>query len=432
NQNDIPVDAKPMMHPGMDVINGNLIYGIPNGKKPLFITNRKLISLGEIERTKSVGVYPQQLKFSKIGIQEYLEGKTVDPVKLFNTIKNLLTNHIIFQRDLQGDLTAVWVMGTYLYRVFPLYAYYWVKSPIKRCGKTKLLEIIALLSFNSNGIETSPSEAPLFRVPAITGGTLCWDEAEGLYKNKDKGDLISILNTAYRHDGVVGRCEGKEHKVRFHDVFRPIALSGISSLPDTVSDRSLKIELARKKRGEKVERLAYRSQDKYQQIRDDLHMFALSNASTIMQAYSQFDDSLIPSECDDRLRDAFETLMSIIAPIMSLDKTHRVLSQLQTAARALSGIRNLDEGDIPFTRAIEILRIELDSKAELILNAKEALSVFNDNGLDWMEKPKHASDMLNKLGYYSGTHRQGHGVKRGYLIKKEHLNDLFLRYASNI
>lgn len=199
-----------------------------------------------------------------------------------------------------------------------------------------------------------------------------------------------------------------------------------------MADRSLKIELGRKRADESVERLAYRSLETYKPLRDDLHIFALDNANTIIKAYEQFNDFLIPGECDDRLRDAFEVMISIVAPIMNVDKKHPVLSQLQMSAKALSGIRALDEGDTSFVKAIEILRMELNGREELLLNAIEALNLFTDNGLDWMEKSKHASDMLNKLGYYSGSHRQGDKWKRGYLIKKEHLEDLYKRYGSTI
>ena len=96
-----------------------------------------------------------------------------------------------------------------------------------------------------------------------------------------KGPFSSaILNTAYRKDGKIARCEGKDYKVKFYSVYRPVAIAGTRNLPDTVEDRSLKVELVRKKRDEKVKKLQIdRIENELQKLRDDLHIFALENAN---------------------------------------------------------------------------------------------------------------------------------------------------------
>ncbi|MCH7950920.1 MAG: DUF3631 domain-containing protein [Candidatus Dadabacteria bacterium] len=426
-------DFKPKLHPAMSFIDGELAYGIPNGKKPQFITNHKLLKYSVIHDEYVIDNYPQQLKFSRSGIKKYLNKEKINATELYNNIRALFENHIIFQFDWQIDLTVTWVIGTYLYRAFPLYPYYWIKSPTKRCGKTRLLELMAGLCFNSNGIETAPSEAVLYRVPDITAGALLWDEVENLGKNKDKNDLISILNTSYREDGKIARCEGKDYKVKFYSAYRPVALAGIRNLPDTVEDRSLKVELLRKKRDEKVKKLQInRIKNELEKLRDDLHIFALEHANLIREAYDDFDDSLIPDRVDDRLRDAFEVMMSVAAGVEYRDPDFNLIPVLKTAAKSLSGIRKSDEDEISFIRAVNILKSKLDSSGDdcLILTSKEAVEMFNKGGIEWVSESKHASSILRNLGFRSGSHRPGDDVIRAYKITKEKIDDLDLRYGN--
>jgi len=427
------MDNKVKMHPSIDVIDDKLIYGISSGKKPIFISDRKLIQLDEIKDLRYLEDYPQQSNFSKDGIQRYLRGETIDPIQLYNTIRDLLSKHIIFTCDWQIDLTVIWIIGTYVYRCFPLYPYYWVKSPTKRCGKTRLLELMSALCFNSNGVETAPSEAVLYRLPAITGGTLLWDEAERLIKQKELGELISILNTAYRKEGKVSRCEGKDHKVKSYGVYRPVALSGISSLPDTVSDRSLKIELIRKRREEKTKRLQIdRSHDQFQKIRDDLCLFALDNATMIIEAYNEFDHSLIPDDVDDRLRDGFEVMISVATPVLYADANHPVLNQLQRAVEGLSGIRNFDEEDNAFIKAINILKSEIERNGTdyLILKSDQAKELFKSGGIEWVTEDKHAQSILrNYFKVRSETHHTKNSKIRGYKLTKSIIENLYSRYG---
>jgi hypothetical protein len=420
------------MHPAMDLIDNKLVYGIPNGKQPVFIRDREILQLCDVSPVKNLDNYPEQPKFSQEAIKRYLNGDNVDPLIIYERIRDLLLRYIIFQHQWQVDLTVVWIIGTYVYRCFPLYPYYWIKSPTKRCGKTRLLELMSALCFNAEGVETAPTEAVLFRLPSITGGALPWDEAENLFNQRDKGDLISILNTAYRKEGIVRRCEGKDHRIKTYGVYRPIALAGISSLPDTVADRSLKMELIRKRGDEKVGRLQIgRLDSQLQEIRDELHIFALDNAHHILEAYNEFEDDLIPSGADDRLRDAFEVMMSVVSPILYSHAHHHVLTQLQKAVRELSGIRNFDEEDSYFIRAVNILKSELDqiNDDKLILASEEAVELFQDGGIGWIKEPKDASSILRKFKIRSEPHRIGNTVKRGYKITKSMIDDLYSRYG---
>lgn len=430
---DLMAKQKPLLHPAMDLIDGKLYFGTSYGANSLLIYERKVLNRYEISDQYDFSGFPNSLRFSVKGIKTYHKGGEIRGAKLYTWIYDFLSKHIVFKAQWQLVITVLWIIGTYLHRCFDLYPYLWIQSPTKRCGKTLLLEILAEICFNSNGVETAPTEAVLFRQSANTAGTLCWDEAEGLNDDKKKGERNSILNVAFRRGAKVSRYEGEYHEVKDYEVYRPIALAGISSLPDTAGDRSLKIELIRKRRDEKVTRLKIRRlRSELQNLRDALHIFALERAPRILEAYDNFPDDLIP-EVDDRLRDIFEVVFSVAGGLFSYDKESfpAILAYLRDAANALIGVRNAVEGEISFILAIQILKSELDKSQEekFILRSEEAVKIFQNGGIEWVVEAKHARGLLRKLGFTSGTHRKEGEVIRGYSIEKEQLDDLFQRYG---
>jgi len=424
------------LHPSMDYLDDNLIFGFRDRGNPFFLYNHALYSFSDIEKKYNLLNKPNSNGFSKNGIKKYLDKTPVNIKSIIERIVNLLNRYLVFQYYWQPHIIAYWIAGTYLYRCFPLYPYLWIQSPTKRCGKTLLLELLSSLAFNCDGIQTAPTEAILFRDPEISGGTLCWDEVENLSKSKEKGERIEIINAAYRKGAKIKRCEGKDNNVKSFEVYRPIILSGIQELPDTVIDRSLKIELIRKPLSDNVDRLQIdKIKPDLQNIKDDLYIFALNRTPKILEAYESFNESIIPNGVDDRLRDGLEIIYSVASAFYTDDTAafKEIIKVLNEASVALSSIRNDEEEDISFARAILLLKEKSDTlDFDLILSSKEAVDLFQDGGIDWVQETKHARSLLRKLGFRSGSHREKGAVVRGYKIEKSRLNKLHSRYCSSI
>ena len=60
-------------------------------------------------------------------------------------------------------LAATWIAGTYCYREFQTYGYLVLRSATPRCGKTRLLKLIARLCCGNPKMTVSPTPATLFR-----------------------------------------------------------------------------------------------------------------------------------------------------------------------------------------------------------------------------------------------------------------------------
>ncbi|MGH7889219.1 MAG: hypothetical protein ACRENF_01560, partial [Thermodesulfobacteriota bacterium] len=201
-------------------------------------------------------------------------------------------------------------------------------------------------------------------------------------------------------------------------------------------DRSIKIELIRKNKNEKVARLQIdRIQRELQDLRDELHIFALERTPEILNFYNNFQDDMIPEYVDDRLRDALEILFSIGACIRFPKEGFLLHPILTEAAKDLSGVRKSDEDEITFIRAIGILRDELakQGKEEIVLTSKKAIEVFQQGGLDWVKEEQDARRIFRKFTIKSQSHRISRDdVIRGYKIELSKFDDLAKRYSGDI
>jgi hypothetical protein len=151
---------------------------------------------------------------------------------------------------------ALWALATYTPNSFECFPYVALLSPAKRCGKTRALEVLELVS-NGAWRGTSPSAAALYRMMESTP-TLLLDEVEALNRkgaSEVQQAILSILNTGHRKGATVPRCEGPKNEVRHFAVYGPKAFAAIGGLPDTLLDRSIVVTMQRKTTDQPVERL---------------------------------------------------------------------------------------------------------------------------------------------------------------------------------
>ena len=90
----------------------------------------------------------------------------------------------------------------------------------------------------------------IFRIVELATPTLLIDEADTFLKEND--ELRGILNTGHRRGGQVLRTVGEDHEPRQFSTWAPAAIAMIGRLPDTLNDRSVIINLRRRKPTEKV------------------------------------------------------------------------------------------------------------------------------------------------------------------------------------
>jgi Protein of unknown function (DUF3631) len=153
---------------------------------------------------------------------------------------------------------ALWSLATYSFDDFDAFPYLAITSPTKRCGKTRVAELLELASANPlRTVGISP--AALFRTIESKKPTLLLDEAEALSARDERANALrEILNAGYRKGQKVIRCEGagKTYKTREFETFCPKVLVLIGNLPDTLADRCIPIPMKRRT-NEQLERFRY-------------------------------------------------------------------------------------------------------------------------------------------------------------------------------
>jgi hypothetical protein len=156
------------------------------------------------------------------------------------------------------------------------------------------------------------SVAALFRSIAEPPPAILWDEVDALFRGgNDPGreDLRALLNSGYRRGALVLRMvgEGRRMEVGTFPTFAPVALAGIGDLPDTVSDRSVIVELRRRLPGEQVRpfrRAAIESEAGA--LRERLECWAAMNLEALKMARPA-----MPVGLTDRQEDLWEPLLAI-------------------------------------------------------------------------------------------------------------------------
>jgi len=432
-----------LIRPAQDFIDGIFLFGVPVGDDVAFITSeRKAVLATDLPKEARLDNRGFDLcRFSKEGISRFLGGATVAGHELLRKLERFFARFIVFRDARLPLLLAAWTIGTYSHRVFRVYPYLALRSPTKRCGKTRVLDLLSLVAFNASPKTLNPTEAQLFRGPSKNAGTLLLDEVEQLRGDKETFQgLQQVLNSGFEKGGVVTRLE-RTKEGHFKDVsfptYCPRALAGISRMAETLEDRSLIIFMARKLRTERVERFSPgRLEGEAQDLRDACYTWALTHAADLAEVY-EADAFPGLNELDDRARDLWEPLLSITlladAEAQEIGWPADFAKTLTALALDLCGVR--DEGDTTTARLVEALEAIVEEEQRESFTPTELLKFIKAReGFDWLRSTRALAGLLNPLGLMA-QHDKIPVEGRRKTVRHYHLGggllaDLWRRYGS--
>jgi Protein of unknown function (DUF3631) len=136
---------------------------------------------------------------------------------------------------------ALWILHTHVFNRFMVTPRLALVSPVRGCGKTTLLALLALLVARGRK-EDGVSAAAIFRLIDNGHPTLLIDEADNLGLDRN-GILRAVLNSGHRKGGSLTRVI-KDRPRRF-STFAPMAIAAIGVLPLPIMHRSLIIPMKR-------------------------------------------------------------------------------------------------------------------------------------------------------------------------------------------
>jgi hypothetical protein len=346
---------------------------------------------------------------------------------LLKRVGTLIEKYVVLPSEEARTAIELFVLHSWAIEAAHSTPYMAIVSAEKQSGKTRLLEVVALV-VREPWHTASTTEAALFRKIEVSEPTLLLDEIDAIFgSNTERTEpLRACLNAGNRRGASVARCVGKGTKMEVRDfsVFCPKVLAGIDTgrLPETIQDRAVMLHMKRRREGEHVERMRYRfAVEEAAPLRADLEAWAAGALEELRDAIPE-----LPDELGDRQADAWEPLLAI-ADLAGGDWGDRARS----AAIELSATADGDE----IGRGTQLLvgirgalgGREVITTAELLeaINADDELPFGawrEGKGLD----ARTLARLLKPYGVKPRVLRVGDETPRGY--RRQELRDVFERY----
>ncbi|MEU9476161.1 DUF3631 domain-containing protein [Streptomyces sp. NPDC048191] len=350
---------------------------------------------------------------------------------LLSQLKGLIASFVILPSEQALDAVTLWVAATHLQPAWQHAPRLAVVGPAKRCGKSRLLDVLTETVHNPV-ITVNSTPAAVFRSIGEEPPTLLVDEADTIFgtpKMAEKNEeMRGLLNAGHQRGRYVLRVVGNDHTPRKFPTFAMAAIAGIGDLPDTIMDRSVVIRMRRRAAGERVS--PFRSK------RDTPALHAIRSRLTawtkplVNQALHL--EPEMPVE--DRAADTWEPLVIVADlaggpwPRLARQACARmVASEVQTEEDNPSGARIL--ADI---RRIFFGRGDVDS----LCTDDLLYALNNDPEAPWGEwgrgglTARGLSAMLREYGISSANVRVGEIQRKGYTRNK--FADPWRRYCPTV
>jgi hypothetical protein len=341
---------------------------------------------------------------------ESVEGQT-----LVDELKSAIKEHVILS-DAQAIAIALWVIHTHAWEAAQHFPRLHIDSPTKRCGKTTLLDTIAL--FVSKPLRTEDiSDSALFRTMEKAKPTLLMDEADKtMWENND--DRRRLLNAGHGLRGAVIRTVGDDFEPRAFRVAGPVALAGIGELPGTLEDRSIGINLRRKLRSEKVSRLDLR-ENRTEHLTVLGRKAARWVADHIVQLMAA--DPTLPEELNDRQWDNWRPLIAIADTISpSFGEKARAVAKEITLEKLPE---EPDKSSLALADVAEFCQLFPNKKVQSSEDIVAHLNAMPDRPWRTWRKGENMTRhslarLLRPFRLSPQNHRFSHEVLKGYLVEK--------------
>ena len=232
-----------------------------------------------------------------------------DPVNgaaLLDEVAARINRHVVLPTG-ASVAVGLWCVHTFLLDAFRHTPRLTISSSDPDCGKTTLLDIVALLVFrplSTSGI----SGAAFYRTVEHAHPTLLADEADSyLHENEE---LRGCFNAGHKRGGQMIKCVGEDFEPRAFDVFGPLAIAMIGLPPATVLSRSISVRMRRAAPGDEFEPLTEAAEKALVPLVRKFARWAADNAQAVAQATPD-----IPPQLVNRRGDNWKPLFVIAAAL---------------------------------------------------------------------------------------------------------------------
>jgi Protein of unknown function (DUF3631) len=354
--------------------------------------------------------------------------RPVNGATILDALRTAVTRYVVLPSPAATDAVVLWIAATHAQPAWAHAPRLVIRAPEKRCGKSRLLDIVEATSYRPI-MTVNASTAAVYRSigAADAPPTLLIDEADTIFGTKTaetNEDLRGLLNAGHQRGRPTIRWDLNSRSLERIDTFAMAALAGIGQMPDTIEDRAVIIRMRRRAPGERVA--------PYRVRRDGPPLKELANQLTawLTGHLGELERAEPPMPVDDRAADTWEPLVAVAdlaaghwpararTAVTVLTAEHEGTGHLSTGVRLLVDIRAaftaLD--DPPAVATTELLNL-------LNTDPEAAWSGFGPNGLTG----KRLGDLLREFEITSSNVRFPVGQAKGYL--RSDFTDAWNRYC---
>jgi Protein of unknown function (DUF3631) len=219
-----------------------------------------------------------------------------------------LCRYVVLPSAEAADAVTLWVAASHAQPAWEHAPRLAVVSPLKRCGKSRLLDVVAE-TCHAPLITVNATIAAVVRSIGEDPPTLLVDEADTLWGSKkvaeSNEDLRGLLNAGHQRNRPMLRWDITTRTLDRLDTFAMALLAAIGELPDTIMDRAVVVRMRRRAPGEQVQ--PYRTRrdaPPLNQLRDRLGGWVRAHLDALRHATP-------PMPLEDRAADTWEPLIAI-------------------------------------------------------------------------------------------------------------------------
>ena len=256
------------------------------------------------------------LRWRHSDIEKFLDGYTrVNPEKLFRDIVSAYRRYCYFESEDTYYLLALWIIGTYLFPLFPAYPLILLNGPMGS-GKSRTTKVSSCMAFNADPM-IDPTNAAIFRRADKNRASLFFDDAEWL-TGTTKTRLLSTLKSSYKNTAKATRVGlNKDGSIDEYEIYSPKMFNNIYGIDVVMADRTIIITQKRTLGKVKLDKHDPDENDPYwAEIRNRLYLFTFNYWQDIKELRAK--QARLP------LRDrAYELYMGILSIAQFLDSASK-------------------------------------------------------------------------------------------------------------
>ncbi len=177
----------------------------------------------------------------------------IDGAELLDRVHTAIQRYVILPNPEAVVAVTLWIAATHAQNAWQYAPRLVIRAPEKRCGKSRLLDVVEAASFNPM-MTVNTSTAAVYRTIGMGDPvTLLIDEADAIFTRPgDNDDLRGILNAGHQRGKPVTRYDANTQRIERLETFCMAGLAGIGMMPDTIEDRAVIIRMRRRAKGERV------------------------------------------------------------------------------------------------------------------------------------------------------------------------------------